>query len=52
MSLVSKLKECYQVGKSFKQSIKELLFWLFDEYGLVIFDPQDTAIKDIIKTNI
>ena len=49
LQLISKLKECYQVGKSFKQSIKELLFWLFDQYGLVIFDPQDKAIKDLLK---
>jgi len=47
--LVSKIKECYQVGKSFKQSFKELLFWLFDEYGLVIFDPQDPHIKSLLK---
>jgi len=47
--LVVKLKECYQVGKSFKQSFKELLFWLFDEYGLIIFDPQDPKVKSILK---
>jgi len=47
--LLVKLKECYQVGKSFKQSIKELLFWLFDEYGLVILDPQDPQIKSLLK---
>lgn len=47
--LVAKLKECYQVGKSFKQSFRELLFWLFDEYGLVIFDPQDPKVKSLLK---
>lgn len=47
--LVSKLKECYQVGKSFKQSFRELLFWLFNEYGLVIFDPQDPQVKSLLK---
>ncbi len=46
--LVAKLKECYQVGKSFKQSFRELLFWLFDEYGLVIFDPQDPKVKSLL----
>ena len=49
--LVTKLKECYQVGKSFKQSFIELLYWLFDSYGLVIFDPQDYRGKIIIKTH-
>ena len=47
--LVVKLKECYQVGNSFKQSFKELIFWLFDEYGLVILDPQDPQIKSLLK---
>ena len=47
--LVTKLKNCYQVGKTFKQSFKELLFWLFDEYGLIIFDPQDPNIKSLLK---
>lgn len=47
--LVTKLKECYQVGKSFKQSFKELIYWLFDEYGLVMFDPQDSKVKTLLK---
>jgi bacillithiol biosynthesis cysteine-adding enzyme BshC len=47
--LVSKLKECYQVGKTFKQSFKQLIHWLFDEYGLVIFDPQDPQVKTLLK---
>ena len=49
IDLLLKLKECYQIGKSFKQSFKELLFWLFDEFGLVIFDPQDLEVKTILK---
>ena len=47
--LVVKIKECYQVGRSFKQCFKELIFWLFDEYGLVILDPQDPQIKSLLK---
>jgi bacillithiol biosynthesis cysteine-adding enzyme BshC len=47
--LIFKLKEFYQVGKSFKQSFKDLLFWLFDEYGLIIFDPQDVQVKTLLK---
>ena len=47
--LLTKLKEIYQVGKSFKQSFKELIYWLFDEYGLVIFDPQDVEVKSLLK---
>jgi len=47
--LIVKLRELYRVGKSFKQSFKELLFWMFDEYGLVIFDPQDPQVKSLLK---
>ncbi len=47
--LLKKLNDFYAPAKSFKQSFKELIFWLFDEYGLVIFDPQDIAIKNILK---
>lgn len=47
--LLSRLKEFYKIGKSFKQSFKDLLMWLFDEYGLIIFDPQDAKIKSILK---
>ncbi|MBP9582595.1 MAG: bacillithiol biosynthesis cysteine-adding enzyme BshC, partial [Ignavibacterium sp.] len=47
--LLLKIKECYKVGISFKQSFKQLLFWLFDEYGFVIFDPQDAEVKALLK---
>lgn len=47
--LLLKIKECYKVGISFKQSFKQLLFWLFDEYGVVIFDPQDAEVKALLK---
>ncbi len=44
--LTEKIKSFYSVGKTFKQSFKELIFWLFDKYGLIIFDPQSKAIKE------
>ncbi len=47
--LLKKLKEFYSVGKTFKQSFRELIFWLFDEYGLITFDPQDIIIKNLLK---
>jgi len=47
--LTNKIRECYSTGKSFKQSFSEMIFWLFDEYGLVIFDPQDSNIKKLLK---
>ncbi len=47
--LLNKLKEIYSNGKSFKQSFKELIFWFFDKYGLIIFDPQDIIIKNLLR---
>lgn len=48
--LSDKLNNFYRSGKTFKESFKELLFWLFDEYGLIIFDPQDLEVKNLLKS--
>jgi len=48
-ALIEKLKSVYSIGKTFKQSFRELIFWLFDQYGLIIFDPQDLIIKELLK---
>ena len=47
--LLGKIKSFYTTGKTFKQAFKELIFWMFDEYGLVIFDPQDKRLKEHLK---
>jgi bacillithiol synthase len=47
--LLSKLKKIYSEGRTFKDSFKELLVWLFDEYGLVVLDPQDKKIKELLR---
>lgn len=47
--LMDNLKSFYCEEKTFKEPFKELLFWLFDQYGLVIFDPQDSKIKELLK---
>ena len=47
--LMKKLRKIYSEQKLLKQAFKELLFWLFDEHGLVIFDPQDATIKNLLK---
>jgi bacillithiol biosynthesis cysteine-adding enzyme BshC len=47
--LMEKIKAVYSIGKTFKQAFKELLFWLFDQYGLILFDPQDIKIKELLK---
>lgn len=43
--IISKVKEIYQPGRTFKQCFRDLLFWLFDEFGLIIFDPSTTEVK-------
>jgi len=48
-SLVDNLKSYYAAGKSFKTSFKELIHSIFDEYGLVILDPQDKRLKELLK---
>jgi bacillithiol biosynthesis cysteine-adding enzyme BshC len=47
--LIEQLKDFYKEGKSFKEAFKDLIFNYFDEYGLVIFDPQDTEVKRLLK---
>ncbi len=47
--LMEKLRSSFSRDKTFKQAFAELLFWLFDEYGLILFDPQDTNVKNILK---
>ena len=47
--LLNKLKYFYSTGKTFKTAFRELIFWLFDEYGLIIFDPQDPKFKSLLK---
>lgn len=47
-NLLSRLSEIYTEGKTIKQAFRELLFWLFDEHGLVLFDPQDKEIKKLL----
>lgn len=44
-TVLARLQDFYSNGKSFKDAFKELIFWLFDSYGLIIFDPQNPEIK-------
>ncbi len=46
--ILSKLKSFYPEGRTFKDAFRDLIFWLFDEYGLIIFDPQDTEVKKLL----
>ncbi len=46
--VLSKLKSFYSEARTFKDAFRDLIFWLFDEYGLIIFDPQDPEIKKLL----
>ena len=47
--LLDLLSSTYKVGSTFNKSFKDLIFEIFDEYGLVIFNPQDVEIKKLLK---
>jgi len=48
-SLIEELKDFYLEGKTFKEAFRDLVFKYFDKYGLVIFDPQDSEVKRLLK---
>ena len=48
-SILDRLKNIYKEGSSFKDAFREIIFDYFDEYGIVIFDPQDEDIKKLLK---
>jgi bacillithiol synthase len=47
-SLIDFLKTIYQPDKSFLETFRELMVNLFDEYGLVVFNPLDQAAKKLL----
>lgn len=47
--LLEILTSSYKEGVTFNQAFKNLMFLLFDEYGLVLFNPQDIEIKKLLK---
>ncbi len=48
-SLIDFLKSIYTPEKTFLEALKELIFNLFDKYGLIIFNPIDNEIKKLLK---
>ncbi len=48
-SLIDLLKTIYTSNKTFLESFKELMFNLFDKYGLILFNPLDNEIKKLLK---
>lgn len=48
-NLIEQIRYFYKPGKSFKDSFFELVHTLFDKYGLVIFNPLDDKVKQLLK---
>jgi bacillithiol biosynthesis cysteine-adding enzyme BshC len=46
--LIEFLKVFYKPGRTFLESFRELMIKLFDEYGLIAFNPIDPAIKKLL----
>ncbi|MBZ0182930.1 MAG: bacillithiol biosynthesis cysteine-adding enzyme BshC [Melioribacteraceae bacterium] len=42
-------EDSYKLGNTFKKAFSNLIFNLFDEEGLIIFDPQQNEIKNLLK---
>jgi bacillithiol biosynthesis cysteine-adding enzyme BshC len=48
-NLIEKIQKFYRPGRSFKDSFFELIHSQFDRYGLVILNPLDDRIKQLLK---
>ncbi len=48
MTLMDLLKSFYQPDTTFLDSFKNLFVRLFDEYGLIVFNPSDPEVKKIL----
>ena len=48
-NILNTLKRYYKPGYSFKEAFRQVLYSLFDKYGLLVFDPQDTKVKNVLK---
>ncbi len=42
------LNQSFTSGKTFTEAFGKMIFDLFDEYGLVIFDPTDKKVKNLL----
>jgi bacillithiol biosynthesis cysteine-adding enzyme BshC len=49
LPILEHLKSIYKDGTSFKEAFRKLVFDFFDDLGLIIFDPQDSEVKKLLK---
>lgn len=43
------IEKIYKKDRTFLDAFSELMFGIFDEYGLVIMDPSDKELKELLK---
>lgn len=48
-SIFELIESAYKPGNNFASAFREIMFQLFDDYGLIIFDPQDIRVKELLK---
>ncbi len=46
--LLDFVKSIYQPGKTFLETFREMMIRLFDEFGLIVFNPTDQAVKRLL----
>ena len=47
--LAARLKRVYREGNTFGQAFAEVVSFLLSEYGLILLDPRDPALKNLAK---
>lgn len=49
VEMMNLLSSSYKEGLTFNQAFRNLIFEIFDEYGLILFNPQDVEVKKLLK---
>jgi len=47
--LIDELKSIYKPGESFVSAFRKLIYSIFDEHGLVIINPREKEVKELLK---
>lgn len=47
--LIDELKSIYKPGESFASAFRKLIHSIFDEHGLVILNPREKEVKELLK---
>mgnify|MGYP000871812093 CR=1 FL=1 len=48
LPLIDFMKSIYKPGKTFLETFRELMIKLFDEFGLIVFNPVDNEVKKLL----